>query len=263
MIEVMKLISAVLILLFSGSLHAATFKIFAAETPPFLEKTGEGVAGLSGIYGKIVSERIMQAGKASDFEVIWVPWKRALSETIKAKNGLFFPLARIPEREKDYIWLAHLGSAESWFYSTNPKLKIRSNDDLKKYRIGFLNGSMRSIELKKILGEEATNLDGLTEDIGNLKKLLSGRIDIWTTQTEVFDKAVELYKAENKSTPKIYAIKKFLDQEIWLVSAASMEEKYQDQIRAIFKSKKKDPAPKQVSSAGLLSFYRQNELSSQ
>jgi len=252
----MRFISGTLILIFSSALHAATFKVFTAVTPPLLEKKGEGVQGFSGVFGKIVLDKLNQAGKADQFEVVWLPWKRALSETQKHKNGVFFPLARTAEREKEYCWLGHLGTAESWFYTTNPKVKLGSLDDLKKYRIGFLNGSMRSVELKKLLGDEAANLEGLTQDLGNYKKLISGRIDIWVTQTEVFAKAEADYKAENKTLPVSYAIRKFLDQDVWIVGNADMSAKHQEMIRAIFRTKKKEPAGEQVSAAGLLSVYR-------
>ncbi|MNL03880.1 Bacterial extracellular solute-binding protein, family 3 [compost metagenome] len=253
----MKFISIFFVFLaftFSSGVHAATYKIFTAVTPPLQEKSGEGVAGLSGVFGKIAAERILKSGKAADFEVIWVPWKRALAETQKNKNGLFMPLARTPEREKEYCWLGHLGTAESWFYVTNPKIKVDNLQDLKKYRIGFLNGSMREAELHKVLGVDAKNLDGLTEDLGNYKKLISGRIDIWATQIEVFTKAQDDYQAKTKTSPKVYALKKFLDQDVWIVGNVQMEEKLQDQIRAIFKTKKKDTEALKVSSQNLLSL---------
>ncbi|WP_413288823.1 hypothetical protein [Bdellovibrio sp. HCB337] len=230
----MKWILAALVFAFSHTLNAATFKIFAAETPPFLEKKGDGVDGLSGLFGTIVAEKIKKSGKAKEFEVVWVPWKRALHETLKTRNGLFFPLARSADREKIYAWLGHLGAVESWFYATDPKIKLESWNELKKYRIGFLNGSMRDDELHKILGSKATNIEGLNEDSINYKKLIYGRIDLWTTQTEVFETAERDYKAKNPSSRKVYAIKKFLDQEVWIASAANMEEKYQEQIRTIF-----------------------------
>lgn len=250
----MKLISVFLAFILSSGAQAATYKIFAAVTPPLLEKTGSGVAGLSGVFGKIAADKILKSGKAAEFEVTWVPWKRALAETQKNKDALFLPLARTPEREKEYCWLGHLGTAESWFYATNPKVKIDNLQDLKKYRIGFLNGSMREAELHKVLGHDARNLDGLTEDLGNYKKLISGRIDIWVTQTEVFDKAQADHKAKTMVLPKVYALKKFLDQDVWIVGNVEMDEKLQDQIRAIFKTKKKDIEAVKVTSKRLLSL---------
>lgn len=256
MIEAMRFVSGALILFFSSVIHAATYKVFSAVTPPLLEKKGEGVAGFAGIFGKIVLEKLNQARQADQFEVVWLPWKRALSETMKHRNGIFFPIARTADREKDYCWLVHLGAVESWFYATNPKVKINDLKDLKKYRVGFLNGSQRAMELRKIFGNEAESLEGLTEDLGNYRKLISGRIDVWATQTEVFDKAEADYRAANKVTPKSYALKKFLDQEVWLVGNAKMEEKLQEQIRTIFRPKKTESNSDEVSAAGLLSVYR-------
>jgi hypothetical protein len=215
---------------------AAVFKIYASEVPPLLEKSGEGVQGLSGVFGKIVRDKIQKSGHASDFEVVWVPWKRALNQAAQEKNALFFPLARTTERENTYKWLGYLGSVESWFYAVDSRVQIRSNEDLKKYRIGFLSGSMRHEELRKILGKRTEKLDGLTEDLGNYRKLLSGRIDIWTTQTEVFEKAEKDYLKEHADAPKVRAIKKFLDQEVWIVSGNHMSESHQEQIRKIFQS---------------------------
>lgn len=83
--EFMKYVACLFTLLFGASLSAATLKIYVAETPPLLEKKGEGVAGLAGVFGKTF---------------------------------------------------------------------------IKKYRVGFLNGSMRESELKKIFGETILNLRG-------------------------------------------------------------------------------------------------------
>lgn len=247
----MKLIPIFLIMVLSSGVQAATYKIFAAVVPPLLEKKGEGVNGFGGVFGNIVADKIQKSGQAADFEVGWAPWKRALSEA-KSKNALFFPLARTAEREKEFSWLGHLGTVESWFYTTNPNIKIESLQDLKKFRIGFMNGSMREAELNKILGDNAKNLDGLTEDLGNFKKMLTGRIDIWATQTEVFEKALTDYKAKNKSAPKVYAIKKFLDQDIWLVSGIGMDEKKKDKIRTIFKTNKAEADIHRTTASDLL-----------
>jgi polar amino acid transport system substrate-binding protein len=247
----MKLIPIFLILVLSSSVQAATYKIFTAAVPPLVEKNGEGVEGFGGLFGKIVADKIQKSGQAAEFEVTWVPWKRALSET-KAKNAIFFPLARTAEREKEFSWLGHLGTVESWFYTTNPKIKIESLQDLKKFRIGFMNGSMREAELRKILGDNAANMDGLTEDLGNFKKLITGRIDIWATQTEVFEKGLADYKEKNKSMPKVYAVRKFLDQDIWLVSGVGMDEKKKEKIRTIFKTNKTDTEIQRTTASELL-----------
>lgn len=234
----MKLLFLMCALILTVRAEAVTFKLYVAVTPPFVMKSGEGVAGLSGMYGKIVADKITKSGHAEEFEVIWVPWKRALAQTLKTQNALFFPLGRSAEREKKFAWLGHLGNAESWFYSVRPDIHINQLSDLKKYRIGFLNGSMRESELRKILGQNASNLEGLNNDLSNYKKLLSGRIDMWVTQTEVFEKARFDYALKNKKNPEVHALRKFLDQEIWIASSSEMDKKLQDKIKSIFDSNK-------------------------
>ena len=231
----MKFFLVLFLLTFTQALHSATYKIFAAETPPFLEKSGEGVEGFTGTFGSIVAEKIKKSGKTSEFEVTWVPWKRALSETAKVKNAIFFPLARSKDRENKFVWLGRLGAVESWFYTTDPKIKIKTLDDIKKYRIGFMSGSNREEELIKIFGSKNQNLEGLTADVDNLKKLIFGRIHIWVTQTQVFEESLKDYKAKHPNAPKIYAVRKFIDQDIWVAGVPDMDKKYQEKLQVIFK----------------------------
>lgn len=219
--------------------NAAPIRLYVIESPPLVQKTGEGVAGVSGLLGKLVEERIRVADKAANFEVTWVPWKRALSETSKVKNSLFFPLTRTSEREKDFVWIAHLAQLDCWIYAIRSDVKVDSFSDLKKYKVGVLGGSLREAELRKHMGIDSTNIEGMTADISNYKKLVSGRIDIWVTQAPVLAEA-QVQDASSKLAKRpVRQLKKLLVQDLWLVGNPAMEQGHQTLVREVFNQKKK------------------------
>ncbi len=87
----MKTVFYLMGLLLMVSSTYGNIRIYTLENPPIVEKMPTLPLGVGGLLGKVVSERVERSGKISNFEVAWVPWKRALLEVKKGRTPCFFP----------------------------------------------------------------------------------------------------------------------------------------------------------------------------
>jgi ABC-type amino acid transport substrate-binding protein len=192
---------------------------------------------MTGLLGKFVADRVSSSERSNEFHVLWVPWKRALHEVARDRSALFFPLTKTAEREKQYNWIVKLANYDCWLYAVNPEVRIDQLSDLKKYKVGVLGGSLREQELQKHMGLDSKNIEPMTEDVSNFKKLTTGRIQIWATQQPVIDMAIQ--KAKHAGEAKgitARPLKKLLDQEMWLVGNKEMPDRELAMVKDVFLS---------------------------
>ncbi|WP_413558247.1 substrate-binding periplasmic protein [Bdellovibrio sp. HCB209] len=222
----------ILVLLTSLSAHSRIV-IYTVESPPNVIKTSEGLDGLSGEYGKQIAASIKKAGKQNEFEIVWVPWKRALVEVEKNPRGLFFPFTRTFDREYRFNWVMHMAEVDCWLYAVDPKIKIEDYNQIAQYRVGVLAGSARELELRKHAGKNA-RVEGTIEDIANYRKLQAGRIDVWATHPSVMAEAQRLLKTNGGKPREIHALKKLFSQSLWLVANKEMSDKDRNTVESVF-----------------------------
>jgi ABC-type amino acid transport substrate-binding protein len=221
----------ILTLVCSSALAKVT--ILGVDNPPLLFKTTEGINGLSGTFGKMVAGAIKKANKEADFEVVWIPQKRALAELDRNVSGIFMPFSRTPDRENKYHWLLHLGDYDSLIYAIDPKIKITSLLELKKFKIGVLAGSIRERELRKVLGPNAY-IEAMTEDQMNYRMLKTGRIDVWIAQQVVVEEAQKKDFATTGEKTTLYIVRKMMSHSFWLAGNLALPEKDLKNLRLIF-----------------------------
>ncbi|UYL09316.1 transporter substrate-binding domain-containing protein [Bdellovibrio sp. SKB1291214] len=225
--------------LLAVSLYIMVFPAFAkitilgVDNPPLLFKSAEGVEGLSGKFGEMVATAIKKAHKENDFEVVWIPQKRALAELDRNNSGIFMPFTRTPDRENKYHWLLHLGDYDSNIYSIDPKIKIGSLQDLKKFKIGVLAGSIRERELRKILDGDV-HIEAMTEDRMNYRMLKNGRIDLWIAQQAVVEDAQKRDDSTTGTKTTLYKVKKMMTYSFWLAGNLALPERDLKNLRLIF-----------------------------
>jgi polar amino acid transport system substrate-binding protein len=208
-------------------------QIYTFENPPLVMKTGEGVEGLSGDYGKIVAEAIFKSGKQSFFEIVWLPYKRGLRGVETDPQGLFFALDRNAERESKFNWVMELGQVDCWLYAVNSYVKINSLWDLRKYRVGVQGGSAREAEVRRYMGA-STKVEALADDNANLRKLHAGRIDIWATRPMVMESAQKALKAEKKWLRDLIPLKVLFKQHLWMMANRNMPEESRELVQSVF-----------------------------
>ena len=85
------------------------------------------------------------------FDIKIAPWHRALSLTEKNDNALIYPISRIPEREKEFIWLLPLHTMKFQLYGRKGKVDVNLNDiDTGQYKFVCANFTILCTGLKKL-----------------------------------------------------------------------------------------------------------------
>jgi polar amino acid transport system substrate-binding protein len=110
-------------------------------------------------------------------EIRMIPWTRIYQTALKQPNIVFFSVARTPEREDKFHWIA-LVMRKPWalYGRKGAKSKITSLEEAKKVEaIGVVRGDVRAEWLRQ---QGFTNLDEATDHEQSIEKLLRGRVDL-------------------------------------------------------------------------------------
>ncbi|MDX1738538.1 MAG: transporter substrate-binding domain-containing protein, partial [Alphaproteobacteria bacterium] len=110
--------------------------------------------------------------------ISFYPWARAYQLAQQRQNTIIYSIVRMEERENLFEWVGEVTRHNASFY----KLKhntgistISALEDAKPYKVGvYLNDAIHMY----LVRNGFTNLDVATDSRLNLKKLLSGRIDL-------------------------------------------------------------------------------------
>lgn len=151
-------------------LLAADLTILTFDEPPssYMDNNGE----LTGFAVDIVRE--IQHRLSNNNPIKLLPEMRALSIASGRSNVVLFSFSRTPDRENKYHWITLLMRKPWVFYTkkTTPLVLHTIGDARKINKIGVVKG-IRSTYLER-LGFE--NLETVTHNWQNIRKLLSGRI---------------------------------------------------------------------------------------
>ncbi|MCK5195422.1 MAG: transporter substrate-binding domain-containing protein [Desulfobulbaceae bacterium] len=201
--------------LFIGIAYAQDLTIITEEYPPLSFKK-DGI--LTGSSIEVVRE-ILRRLKQPD-NIIMLPWARGYNLLKTQSNRALFSTTRTKERESLFHWVGLLCISQNGFYAKKGSThNINSLDDAKKVgSIATYKEDARE-QMLKLWG--FTNLDSSNSAASNLKKLLSGRVDLWmydslgmpkvaehvgvdTTELELVLplNEVSLYVAFSKGTPE-------------------------------------------------------------
>jgi polar amino acid transport system substrate-binding protein len=195
--------------------HAQTLEIYCEEDRPLQFYGADGK--LTGITIEIVQEIQKRTGNKDMIQV--VPWARGLDKIDNNPNTLLFSMARTPERENSYQWIGPIVANIYGLYArADSNLKINTIEEAKKISlIGVYRNDIRDQTLTRL---GFTNLDRASSNISSFKKLMMGRIAVYTdSQLGVESLAIasgfkasdvklifelfksELYIAASKTTP--------------------------------------------------------------
>lgn len=149
--------------------------IYCEEDRPlqFFDKEGK----LTGLTIEIVQEIQKRVGNHDSIQV--VPWARGLDKIDNNPNTLLFSMARTPERENAYQWIGPIMANIYGLYAkADSTLQIHSIEEAKKINlIGVYRDDIRDQTLTRL---GFTNLDRASSNISSFKKLMMGRITVYT-----------------------------------------------------------------------------------
>lgn len=112
-------------------------------------------------------------------DIIFAPWTRGMSETQRRKNTMLFSVARLPSREKMFLWVGPVNAVEGVIVS-----RKETNLSAENYNVP---GKFKYAAQKKAAGETILlNRGVLQKDIVNVNSHISavqmlarGRVDAW------------------------------------------------------------------------------------
>ncbi|WP_431688974.1 substrate-binding periplasmic protein [Hahella sp. NBU794] len=169
--------------------NAETIKISNGEWAPFTSQSYKHY----GLASHIVSEAFKASGV--DVEYAFFPWARAL---IDAKEGKELAATIVwtysDERAKDFLYTDPVFTLKSVFFHKKGKVvDWEKLADLKDYKIGGAISYSYGDEFTELEKAGVLNMSRIADDTNNLKKLVSGRIDLYPTEMQV---GLELIKNE-------------------------------------------------------------------
>ncbi len=105
-----------------------------------------------------------------------MPWARALAQALAEPGACVFSAARSPERETRFQWIGPIGRNEMVIYARRAdKIRLRSLDDARPYRIGTYLGDASS----NYFVSGGFRIEPAASNRLNPQKLHMGRIDLW------------------------------------------------------------------------------------
>lgn len=164
---------AIIGLAVSSRIYADDIRIYCDEAPPTNFRADDGT--VTGFTTDIVREIQKRVGNSSEIKIY--PWKRAYVTALKEPGIVLFTASRNPDREDKFHWITPVTARRSvlWGKAGSP-LKISTLEDARRVKS---IGVMRSGNREKYLQLRGfTNLEPVTEEGQNLKKLIAGRVDL-------------------------------------------------------------------------------------
>jgi len=131
--------------------------------------------------GQLAQNIVSAAFKVENIDVVYEfnGWEKTYQDAIDAKSEGTVPWSRTKERLNDFYYSKMpIAKSKTVFFSLKKSSFDWSNyDDLKKYKIGEVKG----FKSAKFLIDKGLNVSLVETETQNMKKLLSGEIDITTS----------------------------------------------------------------------------------
>ncbi|MBF0469201.1 MAG: ABC transporter substrate-binding protein [Desulfamplus sp.] len=162
------------IMLFISSANCADLTIYTEDTPNshFTDKDGQ----IKGYVHEVVLEMQKKMGDTTPIQM--VPWARGYNLAITKPNIALFSTTFTEERRNLFKWVGPVYESVWVMYAkAGSGVKINSLEDAKAVKsIGAYRDDVREQFLKS---NGFTNLDSITDNDLNLKKLVGNRITLW------------------------------------------------------------------------------------
>jgi polar amino acid transport system substrate-binding protein len=167
------LIAASMVLLTGQSIMSAELTILTENLPP-LNYLDNGI--LVGPSVEIVKEIQKRVGSQEQIQVY--PWARAYKMALEKENVILFGMTYTEVRKDKFKWVGPLATKRDILVAKKDSgIKIKSLEDAKKVKsIGTLLDDTRGRLLER---NGFSNLEPVSDEQLNAKKLAIGRIDLW------------------------------------------------------------------------------------
>lgn len=142
------------------------YKILTVEEPPASFMSDDGPQGYIVDMVQAMQDRMVDI---SPIEI--VPEQRALELAAREPNVVFFGFSRVPEREKQYRWIALVLEKPWVFFSRTP---LPGGETLRVLRVGCKRGDVREGYLKD---RGFSKIEATNDHRSGILKLVNFRLD--------------------------------------------------------------------------------------
>jgi polar amino acid transport system substrate-binding protein len=149
----------------------------------------------------------IQKSVGSKEEIQVYPWARAYQMALNEKNIILFGMTYTKFREDKFKWVGPLATKRDILIAKKSSgIKIDRLEDAKKVgRIGTLRDDTRERLLKS---RGFTNLEPVSDELLNAKKLALGRIDLWTYKIPGLRTVCDLAGVDYTKFEEVYHLRK-------------------------------------------------------
>lgn len=190
------------VLLSSGIIFSEEKITIITEDSPPLNYEENNIA--KGPSVEIVQEILNIINLEEDIQ--FFPWARGYSMATEEPNIALFSATKTEERDKIFKWVGPLAVKEKVFFvKKGSNIKITDFEDAKKYNIGVLReGSTEQL----LISKNFPNIDSVTSEDLNLKKIIAGRIDVWYTSKSTAVSSANKLNIDINEITDIYTVKR-------------------------------------------------------
>ncbi len=183
------------------TVFSADLTILTENLPP-LNYVVNGV--LVGPSVEIVEE-IKKRVKAEEPIQVY-PWARAYKRALEEENVILFGMTYTEVRKDKFKWVGPLAIKRDILVAKkSAKIRIHSLADAKKVkRIGTLRDDTRERLLKR---QGFTNLESVSDEQLNAKKLALGRIDLWAYKIPGMRTVCDLAGVDHNEFEEVYSLR--------------------------------------------------------
>lgn len=158
----------------AGGARADTVSLYVMEVAPMSTRRGPG----HGVVGEIVLEAMRRAGIAPQLQ--YPPNNRAIVtvQLPTSRDLLIIPLARVPEREAQFTWIAPLYKVERAFFTTAGKIDSYEQARRQLRSIAVARGTVTPV-LLRAERFDPRQIYEISDNDNVPRMLLAGRMDAW------------------------------------------------------------------------------------
>ncbi|HEY0065306.1 MAG TPA: transporter substrate-binding domain-containing protein [Telluria sp.] len=164
---------SVLLLSTAPRAQAEEVPVFVMDIPPMATKSGS-----HGVVGEIVLEAMKRARLTP--RLVFMPKNRAIvtMQLPGTRDHLILPLARLPEREGQFTWIAQLYHAERGFFTTGAPIRsyAQARSALRTIAVARGTANLTLLRDQGFKPEQILEIS-LNDDVPRM--LLAGRIQAW------------------------------------------------------------------------------------
>jgi polar amino acid transport system substrate-binding protein len=183
-------------------LLSAELTIFTENLPNLnYIKDGE----LVGLSVDIVKEIQKRVGSHEQIKVL--PWARAYKMALQEENVVLFSMTHTESRKDLFKWICPLVTKRDILVAKKGSgIAINSLEDAKKVkRIGTIRDDSKERLLKS---HGFTNLESVSDEQKNAKKLILGRIDLWVNKQPGLKTVCDLAGVDYNQIEEVFHLRK-------------------------------------------------------